>query len=369
MLIKELKFVREQLAYHRKQLARVDAERNDMKHEMIDLKKRLLQAEGDKTKVMTRSIAEKHMLANEISALEDAFMMTITDKDGSKEQAHAQVMMLRKEVRHLRNQFVSVRQELANERKLFEDETAKHLSEISQLKTLLEQSAQQQQQQQQHVNHITATPIASLSNGAHATHTSNNTSNKTSAAADIDFSFDDFGDDSSDIQRIRKQRDMFERENAAMTKQMSQMKQHIAQLEAELLRLHAADPSAHDALEAISDSLLTSQQDSVKLLKQMLSDARKKNLELKETAECDRVVLGDVIRELDERMSRTVSQNRNLSVAFESQQQRLQEIQGELSQAQIEKLMIENDNPFGLAGRLAKDATTKAFSKLKIIQQ
>jgi chromosome segregation ATPase len=185
MLIKELKFVREQLAYHRKQLAKVEAERTEMKADMIELRRRVVEAETDKTRVMTRSIAEKHMLSNEITALEDAFMLNITDKPVAHDQAQAQViisslfyiyifslniwdlnchftnidwgfffdkfllilfflqvMMLRKEVRHLRGQFVGVRQELAKERKDNEEAVARYRQEIDDLRAQLQQNNQ-----------------------------------------------------------------------------------------------------------------------------------------------------------------------------------------------------------------------------------
>ena len=148
----------------------------------------------------------------------------------------------------------------------------------------------------------------------------------------------------------------------------------VQQLEVELLRRHALESSdGNDAsLDALGDSMMTTQQDSVKLLKQLLGDARRQMSEEKEVATAERIVLADVIWELDEEMGRVVNQNRLLVAAVGKQQEKIQKMQGELSQAQIEKLMLENDNALmNAAGRLAssaKETTSNIFSRLKIAQ-
>ena len=169
-----------------------------------------------------------------------------------------------------------------------------------------------------------------------------------------------------------------------MTKQMSQMKvreyssrpkqtdgipipqqTRLQQLENEVLRrraLEAVDAGVDSGVDLLSDTVPMSQQDAVKLLRQMVADARHQTREEREIASAERAVLGDVIRELDEEISKIASDNRMLSTAVAKQQEKLQKMQGELSQAQIERLMIENDNVMIAAGRLAN----KALSKLKI---
>jgi chromosome segregation ATPase len=145
------------------------------------------------------------------------------------------------------------------------------------------------------------------------------------------------------------------------------LQSRVQQLEAELVRRHAVEGSDED-WEALSESLTSSQQDGVKILKQYLDDARRRTQEMKEIAECDRALLGAEISHLDDHMVRMVAQNRTLSKGMQQQQEEIREMQEILAQLQMEKMMTEDNVLMNAAGRLAstaKDATKKALFGFK----
>eukprot|EP00301_Raphidiophrys_heterophryoidea_P011720 c1789_g1_i1.p1 GENE.c1789_g1_i1~~c1789_g1_i1.p1 ORF type:complete len:441 (-),score=114.59 c1789_g1_i1:353-1675(-) len=381
MLVKELKFVREQLAYHRKQLARVEADKAEMAHDLHQLKLRVAQAEDDKTKVMTRSVAEKHMLANEINALEDTFMAGITGgKQSALEQAQAQVVMLRKEVRYLRTQFVGVRQELARDRKTYEEQLGAKDSEIQELLAKFQLLPVQASQPSSSLSASSTNGSKSLTEPEH----SNNIA-QLSPALGAD-------DDEADAGRLKKQRDMFEKENVALAKQVSQLHSRVQQLECEILKHDASLRSRHSHPSsppteangtapprqssgggAVSESVLHSQQDSVRMLKQMLDDARREEHDLRDSSEANLNVLRGTIREMEDSMIRAVKKNNTLASELDEKLDEVRLLQEQVQEAQMERIIMETDNPLlNAAGRLssslassAKDATSKAFFKLQ----